>query len=76
MASLSKPFAAGVNGMAEDFLGQTNKLQSQPSTVNNKTDINVGDININTSANTVSGVSGDMVDSIANRVYQLVPTLN
>ncbi|MDL9989464.1 hypothetical protein [Providencia rettgeri] len=76
ISSLSKPFAAGINGMADNFLGQTNKLQSQTHTVNNKTDINVGDININTSSNSVSGVSGDMVDSIANRVYQLVPTMN
>ncbi|MEI9716001.1 hypothetical protein V5049_11210 [Moellerella wisconsensis] len=76
ISSLSKPFAAGINGMADNFLGQTNKLQSQTHTVNNKTDISVGDININTSSNSVSGVSGDMVDSIANRVYQLVPTMS
>lgn len=76
MASLSKPISSGVGGFAENFLGQTKKLQSQPQTVNNKTDISVGDINVMTTASTVSGVSGDAIDSIANRVYQIVPTLN
>ncbi|MEY0432403.1 hypothetical protein AB7V88_21785 [Providencia rettgeri] len=76
MASLSNPISSGVGGLADNFLGQTQKLQSQPQTVNNKTDINVGDINVMTTASTVSGVSGDAIDSIANRVYQIVPTLN
>ncbi|MGJ3354638.1 hypothetical protein [Providencia sp. Je.9.19] len=76
MASLSKPISSGVGGLADNFLGQTKKLQSQPQTVNNKTDISVGDINVMTTASTISGVSGDAMDSIANSVYQLVPTLN
>ncbi|MBG5919431.1 hypothetical protein [Providencia stuartii] len=76
MASLSKPISSGVGGLADNFLGQTKKLQSQPQTVNNKTDIIVGDINVMTTASTISGVSGDAMDSIANSVYQLVPTLN
>lgn len=76
MASLSKPISSGVGGLADNFLGQTKKLQSQPQTVNNKTDISVGDINVMTTASTISGVSGDAMDSIANRVYQIVPTLN
>lgn len=76
MASLSKPISSGVGGLADNFLGQTKKLQSQPQTVNNKTDISVGDINVVTTASTISGVSGDAMDSIANRVYQIVPTLN
>lgn len=76
MASLSKPISSGVGGLADNFLGQTKKLLSQPQTVNNKTDISVGDINVMTTASTISGVSGDAMDSIANRVYQIVPTLN
>ncbi|MEX6224796.1 hypothetical protein AB6F55_08120 [Providencia hangzhouensis] len=76
MASLSNPISSGVGGLADNFLGQTKKLQSQPQTVNNKTDISVGDINVMTTASTISGVSGDAMDSIANRVYQIVPTLN
>lgn len=76
IASLSKPISSGVGGLADNFLGQTKKLQSQPQTVNNKTDISVGDINVMTTASTISGVSGDAMDSIANRVYQIVPTLN
>lgn len=76
VASLSNPISSGIGGLADNFLGQTKKLQSQSQTVNNKTDISVGDINVMTTASTISGVSGDAMDSIANRVYQIVPTLN
>ncbi|MEX6284863.1 hypothetical protein AB6F89_06360 [Providencia hangzhouensis] len=73
---ISTPFVAGINGLSNDFLGQSHKLQAQAQTINNKTDISVGDINISTTASTISGVAEDAGDSIAARVYQLVPTMN
>ncbi|WP_272667826.1 hypothetical protein [Providencia sp. PROV117] len=76
MSTLSKPFAAGIGGLADNFLGQTSKLQTQSQTINNKTDITTGDINISTTASTISGVAEDIGDSLVNRVYQLVPTMN
>lgn len=75
-SALNKPLVSGVNNQASNFLGQTNKLQSQPQTVNNKMDISVGDINVNTTASTVSGISSDAAESIVARVYQMVPSLS
>ena len=75
-SSLSKPLIGGVSSHASDFLNQTNKLKSQPQTVNNRTDVNVGGITVNTTSSTISGVAEDATDSIVNRVYQLVPSLS
>lgn len=76
LSTISKPIIGGVDGLADSFLGQTDRLKSQPQTVNNRTDVNVGGITVNTTASTISGVVEDATDSIANRVYQLVPTMN
>ncbi|MEX9949056.1 hypothetical protein AB7X11_11135 [Providencia alcalifaciens] len=77
MSTLSRPIVSGGdNGQASNFINQTNKIRSQPQTVNNKMDISVGDINVNTTASTVSGVSSDAAESIAARVYQMVPSLS
>lgn len=76
LSTISKPLVGGVDGLADNFLGQTDRLKSQPQTVNNRTDVNVGGITVNTTASTISGVVEDATDSIANRVYQLVPTMN
>ncbi|MEY0016020.1 hypothetical protein AB7W42_14865 [Providencia rettgeri] len=76
LSTISKPLIGGVDGLADSFLGQTDRLKSQPQTVNNRTDVNVGGITVNTTASTISGVVEDATDSIANRVYQLVPTMN
>ncbi|WP_272694389.1 hypothetical protein [Providencia sp. PROV036] len=76
LSTISKPLIGGVDGLADNFLGQTDRLKSQPQTVNNRTDVNVGGITVNTTASTISGVVEDATDSIANRVYQLVPTMN
>lgn len=77
MSTLSNPIVSGVDGVqASNFINQTNKIRSQPQTVNNKMDISVGDINVNTTASTVSGVSSDAAESIVARVYQMVPSLN
>ncbi|MEY0837354.1 hypothetical protein AB7238_14095 [Providencia alcalifaciens] len=73
---ISTPFVAGINGLSTGFLEQSNKLQAQAQTINNKTDISVGDINISTTASTISGVADDAGESIAARVYQIVPTMN
>ncbi|HEQ1858448.1 TPA: hypothetical protein VEO38_001985 [Providencia alcalifaciens] len=76
-SSLNKPIVSGFDSSkSSDFLNQTNKVRSQPQTVNNKMDISVGDINVNTTASTVSGVSSDAADSIVARVYQMVPSLS
>ncbi|MBS0918392.1 hypothetical protein [Providencia rettgeri] len=76
LSAISKPLIGGIDGLADNFLGQTDKLKSQSQTVNNRTDVNVGGITVNTTANTISGVADDAADSIANRVYQLAPTMN
>ncbi|WP_272678482.1 hypothetical protein [Providencia sp. PROV137] len=76
LSTISKPLIGGVDGLADNFLGQTDRLKSQTQTVNNRTDVNVGGITVNTTASTISGVVEDATDSIANRVYQLVPTMN
>ncbi|EMI7065460.1 hypothetical protein V6858_003968 [Providencia rettgeri] len=76
LSTISKPLIGGVDGLADSFLGQTDRLKSHPQTVNNRTDVNVGGITVNTTASTISGVVEDATDSIANRVYQLVPTMN
>ncbi|MDU7495744.1 MAG: hypothetical protein E7K97_19620 [Providencia rettgeri] len=76
LSTISKPLIGGVDGLADNFLGQTDRLKSQTQTVNNRTDVNVGGITVNTTASTISGVVEDAADSIANRVYQLVPTMN
>ncbi|HHR6131458.1 TPA: hypothetical protein ACS72K_003089 [Providencia alcalifaciens] len=76
-SSLNKPIVSGFDGSkSSNFLNQTNKVRSQPQTVNNKMDISVGDINVNTTASTVSGVSSDAAESIVARVYQMVPSLS
>jgi hypothetical protein len=76
-SSLNKPIVSGFDSSkSSNFLDQTNKVRSQPQTVNNKMDISVGDINVNTTASTVSGVSSDAAESIVARVYQMVPSLS
>lgn len=76
-SSLNKPIVSGFDSSkSSNFLNQTNKIRSQPQTVNNKMDISVGDINVNTTASTISGVSSDAGESIFARVYQLVPSLS
>lgn len=77
MSTLSKPFAAGIGGLADGFLGQTNKLQSQQQTINhNRTDVNIAGITVNTSASTLSGVSEAAAEESTKRVYQIVPTMS
>lgn len=74
---ISTPFAAGLNGLSNDFLGQSSRLQSQAQTINNnRTDVNVGGITVHTSASTLSGVSEAAVEESTKRVYQLVPTMS
>ncbi|WP_407901487.1 hypothetical protein [Providencia rustigianii] len=74
-SALNKPLVSGVNNQASNFLGQTNKLQSQPQTVNNKVEANFGDININTTASTISGNLEDATQVATRQVYQMVSPL-
>lgn len=76
MATLSKPFAAGIGGLADNFLGQTSKLQNQQQTINNKVEANFGDININTTASTISGNIDDATQVATRQVYQMVSTMS
>lgn len=74
---ISTPFAAGINGLSNDFLGQSSRLQSQAQTINNnRTDVNVANINVNTNASTLSGVSEVAAEESIKRVYQMVPTMS
>lgn len=74
---ISTPFAAGINGLSNDFLGQSSRLQSQAQTINNnRTDVNVANINVNTNASTLSGVSEVVAEESIKRVYQMVPTMS
>ncbi|MEX9651828.1 hypothetical protein AB7Y19_14100 [Providencia rettgeri] len=74
---ISTPFAAGINGLSNDFLSQSSRLQSQQQTVNNnRTDVNVENINVNTNASTLSGVSEAAAEESIKRVYQMVPTMS
>ncbi|MEQ4731246.1 hypothetical protein AB7W97_01295 [Providencia rettgeri] len=74
---ISTPFVAGINGLSNDFLGQSSRLQSQAQTIsNNRTDVNVENINVNTNAGTLSGVSEVAAEESIKRVYQIVPTMN
>ncbi|HHR6445309.1 TPA: hypothetical protein ACS773_002091 [Providencia alcalifaciens] len=74
-SALNKPLVSGVNNQASNFLGQTNKIQSQPQTVNNKVEANFGDININTTASTISGNLEDATQVATRQVYQMVSPL-
>lgn len=74
---ISTPFVAGINGLSNDFLGQSSRLESQAQTINNnRTDVNVENINVNTNASTLSGVSEVAAEESIKRVYQIVPTMN
>ncbi|HHR6573236.1 TPA: hypothetical protein ACS8DH_000666 [Providencia alcalifaciens] len=74
---ISTPFAAGVGDLAKGFLDQSNALKSQAQTItNNKTDVNVENINVNTNASTLSGVSEAAAEESIKRVYQLVPSIS
>lgn len=73
---LSKPIVSGFDGgQASNFLSQTNKLQSQPKVVNNKVEANFGDINISTTASTISGNVDDATQVATRQVYQLISPL-
>jgi hypothetical protein len=73
---ISTPFAAGVGDLAKGFLDQSNALKSQAQTItNNKTDVNVAGITVNTNASTLSGVSEAAAEESIKRVYQLVPSI-
>ncbi|ETT00805.1 hypothetical protein [Providencia alcalifaciens] len=72
-SSIQKPIVSGVsNDQASNFLNQNNKIQSQPQTVNNKVEANFGDININTTASTISGNLEDATQVATRQVYQMV----
>lgn len=73
---ISTPFAAGIGGLADNFLGQTSRLQNQQQTINNKVEANFGDININTTASTISGNIDDATQVATRQVYQMVSTMS
>lgn len=73
---ISTPFADGIGGLADNFLGQTSRLQNQQQTINNKVEANFGDININTTASTISGNIDDATQVATRQVYQMVSTMS
>ncbi|ENL8513221.1 hypothetical protein AB6H97_000177 [Providencia rettgeri] len=73
---ISTPFAAGIGGLADNFLGQTSRLQNQQQAINNKVEANFGDININTTASTISGNIDDATQVATRQVYQIVSTMS
>lgn len=74
ISAINKPLVQMDNTAASNFLGQSNKLKQQPKTVNNSVVATIGDININTTASTVSGNVEDATKAATKQLYQLVPT--
>lgn len=72
---ISKPLVSGIENGGNQFMAQSQKLSSQPSVVNNKVDVQIGDINVQTSASTITGVVADAKQAAAERIYQLVPSM-
>lgn len=74
--AISKPLVSNTGFEAHNFLSQTQKLNSQPSTVNNKTDVTIGDINITSTSSTIKGTINDGKQAARESLSQLMPTMS
>ena len=74
--AISKPLVSNTGFEAQNFLSQTQKLNSQPSTVNNKTDVTIGDINITSTSSTIKGTINDGKQAARESLSQLMPTMS
>lgn len=72
---ISKPLVSGIENGSNQFMAQSQKLNSKPSVVNSKIDVQFRDILVQTSASTVNGVTSDAIQGATERLYQLVPSL-
>jgi soluble lytic murein transglycosylase-like protein len=77
-ARMNQPLVPNMDMQAaNDFLSQTPRIQSMPmASVNNKTDITVGDINVFTTANTLTGNVTDGGEAIRTSLSQIIPSMS
>lgn len=73
---ISTPLVKGGINEPQNFLSQTQKLNSKPATVNNKTDVTIGDINITSTAPTIKGIMADTKLAARESLSQLMPTMS
>lgn len=73
---ISTPLVKGGVNEPQNFLSQTQKLNSKPATVNNKTDVTIGDINITSTAPTIKGTMADTKLAARESLSQLMPTMS
>ncbi|MFL7884675.1 hypothetical protein AAD041_14840 [Proteus mirabilis] len=74
-SKISSPLVKGGISDPQNFLSQTQKLNSNPTTVNNKTDVNIGDINITSTAPTIKGTIDDGRRAARESLSQIMPTM-
>ncbi|MEQ5327003.1 hypothetical protein ABN256_18860, partial [Proteus sp. fly-1008] len=72
---ISTPLVKGGVNEPQNFLSQTQKLNSKPTTVNNKTDVTIGDINITSNAPTIKGTIDDGRRAARESLSQIMPTM-
>ncbi|QAV22325.1 hypothetical protein [Proteus hauseri] len=74
--AISKPIVSNTGLEAQNFLSQTQKLNSQPKTVNNKTEVTVnGGINVTSTADTIKGTVEDGRVAARESLSQIMPTM-
>ncbi|WP_387690771.1 transglycosylase SLT domain-containing protein [Photorhabdus sp. RM71S] len=74
--SINKPLVSNMDIGANQFLAQTNKIGAQPvSNVNNvKVDLN-GDINVQTTASTITGTVSEASQAAREYLSQIIPSM-
>lgn len=75
-SKISRPLVKGGISDPQNFLSQTQKLSSNPTTVNNKTDVNIGDINITSTAPTIKGTIDDGRRAARESLSQIMPAMS
>ncbi|HEJ9554092.1 TPA: hypothetical protein SMN29_000056 [Proteus mirabilis] len=74
--AISKPLVSNTGFEAQNFLSQTQKLNNQPKTVNNKTEVTVnGGINVTSTADTIKGTVEDGRVAARESLSQIMPTM-
>ncbi|MDC9748677.1 hypothetical protein [Proteus mirabilis] len=75
--AISKPLVSNTGFGAQNFLSQTQKLNNQPKTVNNKTEVIMnGDINVTSTSPTIQGTTSDGTVAARESLSQLMPTMS
>lgn len=75
--AISKPLVSNTGFEAQNFLSQTQKLNNQPKTVNNKTEVIMnGDINVTSTSPTIQGTTSDGTVAARESLSQLMPTMS